>query len=63
VAKSPVLSLRVEAPADVRSDDHGQTVAAKGPPSCFMVIQVKGGQYTRSEPANGYTCNGAYVPA
>jgi len=28
-----------------------------------MVIQVKGGQYTRSEPANGYTCNGAYVPA
>ena len=37
--------------------------AGKGPPSCFMVIQVKGGQYTRSEPANGYTCNGDYAAA
>ena len=37
--------------------------AGKGPASCFMMIQVKGGQYSRLEPANGFECNGDYVAA
>ena len=34
--------------------------AGKGPASCFVIIKVVGGKFTRLEPASGYKCDGPY---
>jgi ABC-type branched-subunit amino acid transport system substrate-binding protein len=35
--------------------------ATKTPPTCFLIAQVKNGQWERIEPATGFTCSGTYI--
>jgi ABC-type branched-subunit amino acid transport system substrate-binding protein len=37
--------------------------AGKGPASCFIIIRVQGGKFTRVEPASGFKCDGPFVVA
>jgi ABC-type branched-subunit amino acid transport system substrate-binding protein len=46
-------------------DAHGlmspSNPGAKTPPVCFVITQVKGGQFRRIDPASGYSCKARYL--
>ena len=31
--------------------------AGKGPPTCYVIVDVKGGKFVRKTPDKGYRCN------